>query len=128
MQQKLLYATLLRRMPDARERKPSAGLIALLVVATLATSALTCWLVGINPLPTAGHWSKDPGWFLTIALVYFFVLYFAVDRRRRRRRLLPTCRALPPVVCWIDIELLAPALHRAALDAQHSRGAGPDAG
>src|SRR6059058_1661587 len=98
-------------MPDVKGWKPSPAAIVLLVVAAAAISGLTCWLVGINPLPTAGHWSKDPGWFLTIALVYFFVLYFAVDRRRRRRRLLPTCRALPPVVCWIDIELLAPALH-----------------
>lgn len=76
-------------MPDFKGWKPSAFTVAVLIVAASGLSGLTCWLVGINPLPTTGHWSKDPGWFLTFALVYFFVLYLVIERARpgRKRKL-----------------------------------------
>jgi len=74
-------------MPENDDKgwKPSGAATAALIGGALALAAGTCWLAKINPLPTTGHWSKDPGWFLTFVLVYFFVLYFAVERLRRRR-------------------------------------------
>ena len=63
--------------------KPSSGAIAALIVAALALAGVTCWVFRINPLPS--HNVTDPGMSLTFALVYFFVLYFAVARLRRPR-------------------------------------------
>lgn len=64
--------------------KPSGGALAVLILAALALAGLTCWAFNINPLPS--HNVTDPGLFLTFALVYFFVLYFAVARLKRRPR------------------------------------------
>jgi hypothetical protein len=64
--------------------KPSGAAMAALIVGALMLAGLTCWVLNINPLPTTGH-VLDSGWLLTIALVYFFVLYFAVARIRRGR-------------------------------------------
>jgi len=73
-------------MPEGKRDpgwKPSSAAIVALLIAALALAGVTCWLFAINPLPTSGH-VKDPGWFLTFALVYFFALYFVVARMRRR--------------------------------------------
>ena len=64
--------------------KPSGGAVALLIIGGLALSALTCWLLKINPLPTTGH-ALDSGWFVTLGFVYFFVLYLVCERLRRPR-------------------------------------------
>ncbi len=76
-------------MPESNDGKtgwkPSRGALVLLIVAACGLSAGTCWLAGINPLPTTGHWSKDPGWFLTFVLVYFFAIYLVLERMKRGR-------------------------------------------
>lgn len=73
-------------MPESEQGwKPSGVALAGLIVAALALAAGTCWLANINPLPSTGHWSKDPGWFLTFALGYFFAVYLLVEWLRRRR-------------------------------------------
>ncbi|MCU1277070.1 MAG: hypothetical protein JWM53_616 [bacterium] len=64
--------------------KPSGGAVALLIAGALALAGVTCWVFKINPLPS--HNVTDPGMYLTFALVYFFVLYFAVARLKRRPR------------------------------------------
>jgi hypothetical protein len=64
--------------------KPSGAAMAVLIVGALALAGLTCWLAKINPLPT--HNVSDPGWFLTFGLVYFFAVYFVVERLKRRPR------------------------------------------
>ena len=64
--------------------KPSKVALVGLILAALALAGVTCWVAKINPLPTPGH-VQDPGWFLTFALVYFFVLYFGIARLLRRR-------------------------------------------
>lgn len=72
---------------DERKRgwKPSASAVVLLIIAAVALSGLTCWAFKINPLPSTGA-INDSGWFLTIAVVYFFILYLTVESVRRRRR------------------------------------------
>jgi polyferredoxin len=74
-------------MPES-ERDPgwkaSRRAVALLILGALALSALTCWLLKINPLPTTGH-ALDSGWFVTLAFIYFFVLYLVVERLKRGR-------------------------------------------
>ncbi len=65
--------------------KASRGAIALLIAAALALSGATCWLFKLNPLPTTNH-PLASGAFLTLAFVYFFVLYLAVERLKRPRR------------------------------------------
>ncbi len=73
-------------MPESDKGwKPSRAAMAGLILAALALAGGTCWLANINPLPTTGHWSKDPGWFLTFVLVYFFALYLIIERLQRRR-------------------------------------------
>jgi hypothetical protein len=64
--------------------KPRRGAIVGLSIAAVALAGATCWAFHINPLPTSGH-PLDSGWFLTFAFVYFFVVYFLIDRVRRRR-------------------------------------------
>lgn len=71
-------------MPESKPRgwKASRGAVALLIVGALALSALTCWLLKINPMPTTGH-ALDSGSFVTLAFIYFFVLYLVVERLKR---------------------------------------------
>jgi hypothetical protein len=70
---------------DSKGWKPTGGALALMIIGAAILAAITCWLTGIGPLPTTGHWSKDPGWLLTFAVIYFFVLYLVIERVRRRR-------------------------------------------
>ena len=75
---------MLELSPRDRGWKPSGGAIVALIVAALTLAGATCWILKINPLPS--HNVTDPGSFLTFALVYFLVLYFAVARLKRPPR------------------------------------------
>jgi sterol desaturase/sphingolipid hydroxylase (fatty acid hydroxylase superfamily) len=61
-------------------------LIPLYFVVAVGLAALTCWAFGINPWPSLQGWSRDPGWFLTFLLVYFFALLIGVEKIARARR------------------------------------------